>query len=158
MRLQRISKTISEKITLEDVKTYANITGTSRDEELSSMLLSAICKVEDILNVSLSPNALRLITEGAVTRQRLYLLPVKTIVSCKDAVTGEDVSYKEDCDKSQIFFSEPSDVVIEYTTEPLDINIQIYKHNVLEYCSALFDGVADNNVLGKILSKIQNVL
>ena len=50
--------------------------------------------------------------------------------------------------------SEKRDIVIEYTTEPTVMGINLYKHFVLEYASALFDGRVDNKYIDQILSKI----
>ena len=54
--LERVNRDISSAINIEELKQFANITGNVRDAELQVILNSAICKVEDIADVSLSTN------------------------------------------------------------------------------------------------------
>ena len=66
MRLLRTSKTISNSITIDDLKLFANVTGDTRDKELASMLLTALITVEDIADVSLTNQTIKLYSEKAV--------------------------------------------------------------------------------------------
>lgn len=154
MRLQRISKTISNVITIDDFKAYANISGDSRDREIASMLLTAITTIEDIADVSLTNQTIKLYSEKAVYQQRLYLAPVKSITSVKDYTTSVALDYTTVSDYEYVNLSEKRDVVIEYTTEPTVMGINLYRHFVFEYCSALFDGKTDNRYIDQILSKV----
>ena len=154
MRLLRTSKTISNSITIDDLKLFANVTGDTRDKELASMLLTALITVEDIADVSLTNQTIKLYSEKAVFEQRLYLAPIKTITSVKDYETSVVLDYTTVSDYEIVKLSEKRDIVIEYTTEPTVMGINLYKHFVLEYASALFDGRVDNKYIDQILSKI----
>lgn len=154
MRLQRTSKTISNVITIDDFKAYANISGDSRDREIASMLLTAITTIEDIADVSLTNQTIKLYSEKAVYQQRLYLAPVKSITSVKDYTTSVALDYTTVSDYEYVNLSEKRDIVIEYTTEPTVMGINLYRHFVFEYCAALFDGKTDNRYIDQILSKV----
>ena len=154
MRLQKISKAIADNITVEDVKLYANISTTTRDEEIASMLVTAINKVEDIANISLTANTYVLYSEKKVKSINLYNLPVSSITSVKDAITGTELSYSSNYDKSTIYLYEEAEIIVEYTTTATQYDTIQFKPFVLEVCSALYDGVTDNAVLGLIYMKI----
>lgn len=157
MRIERISKDTSSYITIEDVKAYANITGTARDEELNAMLVSAIIKVEDIAGVSITPNVFKLYTEGVTTLVSLYYLPIGSITSVKDILTGDIVDYTAYYDFSKITL-DSRDVVIQYSTLPTCSNALQLKQNVIEYCSILYDGQTDQNVINSVLNKIPRTI
>ena len=154
MRLQRITKGIANNISVEDVKLYANISTTTRDEEIASMLVSAINKVEDIANISLTDNSFILYSEKKCKSINLYNLPVSAVTSVKDAITGTELSYTTNYDKSIVYLYEEADIIVEYTTTATQYNTIQFKPFVLEVCSALYDGVTDNAVLGLIYLKI----
>jgi len=158
MRIQRIDKGGSDNISVEDVKVYANISTSSRDDEISAMLVSAINLVEDIADISLTANTLKFYPEKKAKSFELFYLPVATIVSVRDVITGEELAYTTNYEKTEVFISESADVIIEYTTTATQYNTIQFKQHVLEICSAYYDGVTDNEVLGKICSKIPRKL
>lgn len=158
MRIQRIDKGGSDNISVEDVKVYANISTSSRDDEISAMLVSAINLVEDIANISLTANTLKFYPEKKAKSFELFYLPVATIVSVRDVITGEELAYTTNYEKTEVFISDSADVIIEYTTTATQYNAIQFKQHVLEICSAYYDGVTDNEVLGKICAKIPRKL
>jgi hypothetical protein len=135
------------------VKAFANSTGTTRDEELSAMLISAINKVEDICGFSLTENTFRLYTEGLVTSAKLFYPPFLSITSVLDARTGEAVTYESNYDFSMVYVAS-SDLVVEYKTSATCSNVLQFKQNVIEYCSLLFDGQTDEIIINSVLRKI----
>lgn len=153
MRIERIAKGTIDNITIADVKAFANITGTTRDEELNAMLISAINKVEDISGFSLTENTFRLYTEGSVASVKLFYPPFLSITSVKDARTGEAVTYESNYDFSVIYVTS-SDLVVEYKTSATCSNALQFKQNVIEYCSLLFDGQTDEAIINSVLRKI----
>ena len=158
MRLQRIDKGIADNISVEDVKQYANISTATRDEEIASMLVSSINMVEEIADVSLTANTFKFYSEKVATSFRLFCLPVSTITSVRNAVSGEVISYTSNYEKSEVYITEAQDVIIEYTTTATQYNAIQYKPYVLEICSAYYDGVTDNAILGRIYAKIPRKL
>ena len=83
-------------------------------------------------------------------------MPFSDIVSVDSVVdyfTSEDVDYSLTADKSMLNISSDMQVMISYTTEPVDVDK--FKVAVLASISLLYDGITDaeqwNTVLYKYL-------
>ena len=155
--LKRVNKDISNSITIEQLKEFANIIDTSRDDELQSILMEAIVMVEDKTDVSLSAMTLEYMPEIPNKRLYLYYKPIKSIVSIKNSITGADESYLLAYDKS-INQLNTNDVIIIYTTEEAPASvIDSLRHKVLAIASAIYDGQTKeeiNNILNTIPLKL----
>ena len=150
MRIERISRTIGTFITTAHLKEYGNISSTTEDVMLQNILNAAITKVEDISNVSLAVNTIKLFSD-LNTNHKLFILPVNSVTSVYNNVTGLTESYTLSYDKSSLTTSE-SELVITYVTsvrEDVDL-----RQSVLEYAMALYDGQTDKAVLQAIFNKI----
>lgn len=155
MRVDKSNKSEVTMITLKELKGFANIVGTDRDNELSIALFRAVNQVESIANVSLSEMTVKLIIDDDVNFQRLYFHPVTEIVSVKNIFTGEDESYTTDIDKTVIKFTNPVPVVIQYKTGVDLIKKLNLRQNILELAVAYFDGIDE---IAPILLKISREL
>ena len=150
MRIERISRTIGTFITTAHLKEYGNISSTTEDVMLQNILNAAITKVEDISNVSLAVNTIKLFSD-LNTNHKLFILPVNSVTSVYNNVTGLTEEYTLSYDKSSLTTSE-SELVITYVTsvrEDVDL-----RQSVLEYAMALYDGQTDKAVLQAIFNKI----
>ena len=150
MRLERISRATGTFITIAHLKEYGNISSTTEDVMLQNILNAAITKVEDISNVSLSANTLKLYSE-LNTNHKLFILPVASVTSVYNNQTGLTEEYTLSYDKSSLTTSE-SELVITYVTsvrEDVDL-----RQSVLEYAMALYDGQTDKAILQAIFNKI----
>lgn len=150
MRIERISRTIGTFITIAHLKEYGNISSTTEDVMLQNILNAAITKVEDISNVSLAVNTIKLFSD-LNTNHKLFILPVNSVTSVYNNQTGLLEDYTLSYDKSSLTTSE-SELVITYVTsvrEDVDL-----RQSVLEYAMALYDGQTDKAVLQAIFNKI----
>ena len=150
MRIERISRTIGTFITIAHLKEYGNISSTTEDVMLQNILNAAITKVEDISNVSLAVNTIKLFSD-LNTNHKLFILPVNSVTSVYNNVTGLTEDYTLSYDKSSLTTSE-SELVITYVTsvrEDVDL-----RQSVLEYAMALYDGQTDKAILQAIFNKI----
>ena len=157
--LERINKVINSAINIEELKQFANITGNVRDAELQVILNSAISKVEDIADVSLSENELLYSSNYQVRKQKLYKLPVAEVIEVRDNETGGLVNYTLSFDKSVVMFSSDVCPYIRYKTKAIgDATFDYLKQIVYEVASAYYDGVTDNAKLNDIYRKIPKSL
>lgn len=149
MRLERVSSEPNDKITIEDLKLYANIDATDLDPMLTSLLNAAINKVEGAANVSLLERTFRLYSDKV--NIELYYPPISEITSVTDA-SGNDITYVANNDNTKIVQNSGVEVCVEYTTTPDLQKVLELKAFVLEYAAALYDGQDDK--LNKILARI----
>lgn len=151
MRIIRQTKDVLKLITLDELKSRGNIVGTTRDNDLAIALYRAVEQVENISNVSLSENKVKLITEDSVTFQRLYFHPILSIDSVINSETGSAVDYTTDSDNSYVKLTASVPLTIEYTTAASTIvQIQVLRQCVLDLAIAYFDGLPINQVLVNI--------
>ncbi len=157
--LERINKEISTAINIEELKQFANITGSARDAELQVILNSAISKVEDIADVSLSANTFLYSSNYPTTQIKLYRLPVAEVLEVRDNQTGSLVDFTLSFEKSKVTFSSEVHPYIRYkTTQIGSATFDYLKQIVYEVASAYFDGVTDNAKLSEIYKKIPKAL
>jgi hypothetical protein len=153
MRLERVLREASDTITIDELKGYINVVSTDRDSELQAILNAAIAKVEDIMDISLTAQTLRLYAEE-VLAQRLFLRPVLSIESVTNEETGTDCTYIANYSLTKVTFNEESDVVIEYKTSPNLEQIFDIKPYIYQYAALLYDGETDNAIIESVLRKI----
>lgn len=149
MRLERVSRA-SASVTIAEVKAYANITTSDDDTLLTRILNSALTRVEDVSNVSLAANTIKLYSERVSTSERLFIQPVASVTSVIEVENGESLNFTLYNDKSRVKFPE-SEVTITYVTTP-SLNDEL-KQIVIELASAMYDG-QDKAVIEGILQKI----
>lgn len=146
MRIERLTKDNVTIITLDDLKQRGNIVGDYRDNELAIALFRAVCQVEDIANVSLSGNTVKIVTEDNVNFQKLYYHPI-TEIEVKD-MDGNTISFITDSENSYVKLSEAVQCIITYTTaETNHIRKQELRQCVLDLALAYFDGLPTNQIL-----------
>ena len=149
MRLERVSRA-SASVTIAEVKAYANITTSDDDTLLTRILNSALTRVEDVSNISLAANTIKLYSERVSTSERLFIQPVASVTSVIEVENGESLDFTLYNDKSRVKYPE-SEVVITYVTTP-SLNDEL-KQIVIELASAMYDG-QDKAVIEGILQKI----
>lgn len=149
MRLERVSRA-SASVTIAEVKAYANITTSDDDALLTRILNSALTRVEDVSNVSLAANTIKLYSERVSTSEKLFIQPVASVTSVIEVENGESLNFTLYNDKSRVKYPE-SEVVITYVTTP-SLNDEL-KQIVIELASAMYDG-QDKAVIEGILQKI----
>ena len=150
MRIERISRT-GAIATIAEMKAFGNITTTTEDTQLQRILNAALTKVEDVSNVSLGVNTLKLYSERLSTSEPLFLLPVTSVTSVLDYDLGTAVTYTLSNDKTKVTFGSEYQVVITYVTAA-STNEEL-KQIVLELACAIYDG-QDKAVIEEILQKI----
>lgn len=150
MRIERISRT-GAIATIAEMKAFGNITTTTEDTQLQRILNAALTKVEDVSNVSLGVNTLKLYSERLSTSEPLFLLPVTSVTSVLDYDLGTAVTYTLSNDKTKVTFGAEYQVVITYVTAA-STNEEL-KQIVLELACAIYDG-QDKAIIEEILQKI----
>ena len=150
MRIERISRT-GAIATIAEMKAFGNITTTTEDTQLQRILNAALTKVEDVSNVSLGVNTLKLYSERLSTYEPLFLLPVTSVTSVLDYDLGTAVTYTLSNDKTKVTFGAEYQVVITYVTAA-STNEEL-KQIVLELACAIYDG-QDKAIIEEILQKI----
>ena len=150
MRIERISRT-GAIATIAEMKAFGNITTTTEDTQLQRILNAALTKVEDVSNVSLGVNTLKLYSERLSTYEPLFLLPVTSVTSVLDYDLGTAVTYTLSNDKTKVTFGSEYQVVITYVTAA-STNEEL-KQIVLELACAIYDG-QDKAIIEEILQKI----
>lgn len=124
-------------------------TGTTKDDEIKSTLLTAIRRIEDIQDVSLRPMTVQLTITAPDDFNSLYLHPVTEVVSVKDAVSGKEVGYSLNHSKSKVKVNSTADVVIEYKTDKTP-DVKDYMTAVLAFTTLMFDGLTEDEAYRKI--------
>jgi len=150
MRIERTSRT-GAIATIAEMKAFGNITTTTEDTQLQRILNAALTKVEDVSNVSLGVNTLKLYSERLSTYEPLFLLPVTSVTSVLDYDLGTAVTYALSNDKTKVTFGSEYQVVITYVTAA-STNEEL-KQIVLELACAIYDG-QDKAIIEEILQKI----
>ena len=150
MRIERTSRT-GAVATIAEMKAFGNITTTTEDTQLQRILNAALTKVEDVSNVSLGVNTLKLYSERLSTSEPLFLLPVTSVTSVLDYDLGTAVTYTLSNDKTKVTFGSEYQVVITYVTAA-STNEEL-KQIVLELACAIYDG-QDKAIIEEILQKI----
>ena len=135
--LERINKEISSAINIEELKQFANITGNVRDVELQVILNSAMSKVEDIADVSLSANTFLYSSNYPTKMVKLYRLPIAEVIEVRDNRSGSLVDFTLSLDKSIITFADDVYPYISYKTKAIgDATFDYLKQIVYEVASA----------------------
>lgn len=147
MTLQR-KKVGESTITLSDAKNYMRFAGDERDDEIQTILKSAIALVEDRQNVSLRPQTIELRLSGGGWRD-LYLHPVSRVISARNAYSGDELEFKHSYDKRSVNVSTTEPYVVEYETAADDATIASYKPAVLVITALIFDGITETEAFRK---------
>ena len=142
MKVERVNRGASNKLSVVELKGYLNINSTDRDEELTAILNAAICKVEDITGYSLTEQTIRLYVYDKIS-QYLYFPDVDEVTSVSNLETGSDLNHTVNPAKTKVTFNDVSDALIEYTTIPNDERIYDLKSYVYSYAGVLYDGELD---------------
>lgn len=146
MQIERLTVEPSDRITVSDLRTYANISDTTLDNMLNGFLSTALAAVEKSLNISLRVATYKIYND--VAEVQLYYPPIASITSVKD-LDGNDLTYTQK--GNYVILDGAQDSVIIYETEPNIVSDA--KTAVLRYAAALYDG-QDAKVLKDILRTI----
>ena len=150
MRIERTSRT-GAVVTIAEVKAFGNITTTTEDTQIQRILNAALTKVEDISNVSLGINTLKLYSERLSTFEPLFILPVTSITSVVDYDLGTAITYTSSNDKTKVTFGAEYQTVITYVTAAS--TDEELKQIAIELACAIYDG-QEKAVINTILEKI----
>lgn len=145
-----ILTTEGEYLKLCDVKSYLKVSGTDRDGFIVNCIDMAVGYVEKVINKSLLAHTVRYITNA----DHSFVLPFPNIVSVESVVnyyTSENVDYSLTADKSTLNVSSDRQVMISYTTEPVDVDK--FKVAVLALISLFYDGITDADQWNTVLYK-----
>lgn len=146
MQIERLTVEPSDRITVSDLRTYANISDTTLDNMLNGFLSTALTAVEKSLNMSLRVATYKIYND--VAEVQLYYPPIASITSVQD-LDGNDLTYTQK--GNYVILDGAQDSVIIYETEPNIVSD--IKTAVLRYAAALYDG-QDAKVLKDILRTI----
>ena len=116
-----ILTTEGEYLKLCDVKAYLKVSGTDRDGFIVNCIDTAVGYVEKVINKSLLAHTVRYITNT----DHSFVLPLPEIVSVDAVVnyyTLDDVDYSLTADNAIVSISYDRQLLIEYTTEPVDVD------------------------------------
>lgn len=145
MRIERVSRT-GASVTITDVKAFANISTTADDVMLQRLLNSAMNKVEEVANTSLSVNTLKYYTEKGVNEITLSLPPITSVTSVVDVESGTAVPYTKIDNRLKL--DSLSDVVVTYVTSA--VADDELKQLAIEITSLMYDGEDYEKTLQKI--------
>lgn len=132
---------------LDTLKMYASVADDSQDALLNSLLLRACLRVQEMADRSILACRFRLTEDEVDGSVRLYQ-SVADVISVKD-MEGNGVSYSRDGKSIYVLHSA---VVVEYTTEPKQGDIDDLLPVVYQYATALYDG-EDSRTLANILTQ-----
>lgn len=150
MRIERVSRT-GAVATIAEMKAFGNIVTTTDDVQIQRILNAAISKVEDVSNVSLAANVIKLYSDPLSTSENLFILPVTSITSVVDSVTGTAIDYTLSYDKNRLVFGGSYQGVVTYVTSA-STDEQL-KQIAIELACAMYDG-QDKAEIEKILQTI----
>ena len=134
-------------------KEYASVPDSSRDALLTTLLRTALLKVQEYANRPLMGCKCRQIVTVPVDSGivRLYL-GGGTVVSIKDEITGEDVPYDPLTGGRLLLYTRGRSVAITYTVASSSPDVSRLTPVVYRYATALYDG-EDTEVLNGILNE-----
>lgn len=146
-----ITSTVGDFVTLCGCKEYLKVNDESRDDLIMRCAKMATNFVENAVNESLNSHTVQLITNQDVLHQ-LYLPNVDVINSVKNALTGEDVEFRQYGDNQIVAISENISVIVDYNTIPATGDTTAEKMAVLALTSLIYDGVTDRNVWNSVIT------
>lgn len=151
MRIERVLREPSNKISVAELKNYINVVNTDRDEELQAILNASISKIEDITGITLTDQTVRVYCEDVLS-QKLYYNPISEIVSVTNEETGSACSYKANHSLNKVTFDYETSAIIEYKCVANEEQVYELKPHVYEYGALLYDGDTEN--LEAVLRKV----
>ena len=150
MRLT-VTSTAGDFVTLCECKEYLKVNDESRDDLIMRCAKMATNFVENAVNESLNSHTVQLITNQDVLHE-LYLPNVDVINSVKNALTGEDVEFRQYGDNQIVAISENISVIVDYNTIPVTGDTTAEKMAVLALTSLIYDGVTDRSVWNSVIT------
>ena len=146
-----VTSTAGDFVTLCECKEYLKVNDESRDDLIMRCAKMATNFVENAVNESLNSHTVQLITNQDVVHQ-LYLPNVDVINSVKNALTGEDVEFRQYGDNQIVAISENVSVIVDYNTIPVTGDTTAEKMAVLALTSLIYDGVTDRSVWNSVIT------
>lgn len=125
-------------ITLADFKTYAKISGTADDAQLTKVLQNATLRVQEYADKALLPCTIEIDGEGE--KAQLWQPVISTVVSVTDWATGENVIDRCLARSNTLFLPRKMHYTIRYTTSPQDSEVARLLPYVWEAAAAIWDG------------------
>lgn len=136
--MQYINIAESNIITLNNFKTYAKIVGINEDELLLNILKDAATRIQEYSDTALLACTIKQQAIGTIIR--LFQKPISAVTSVIDLFTGENVDYIPSADFSTLKIYSGKEVIITYTTSPIDAQVERMALFVYEMASAIYDG------------------
>lgn len=135
---------------LEQLKAYAAVPDGAQDSLLSALLLRAVMRVQEIANKSLLACTFELHEDEVEDNTVRLYQTVSQVVSVTTPV-GHRLYWEPRANGIRVY---EDSVVVTYTTEPRDGDIEDLLPVVFQYATALYDG-QDTQSLASILSQCQ---
>lgn len=140
---------INSRITIEQLKDYLRYWGQSRDNELEMALRSAVTKIEDKKDISLSEMTIQLETNSGIDgKVDLYHKPILEIEQVTDA-KGKSLAYEVNSTMTWIITTPDTDVVVRYKTGVAG-DIDMVRTAVLATAALIFEGETDQDMFRSV--------
>lgn len=133
---------------LDALKAYAAVPDGSQDEMLNALLLRSVLRVQEMADRSIIACTFRL-REQEVEGHEVRLYQTIDRVTSVTSGDGHDIGWSR---RGKTLTVYEDNVVVEYTTAPLEGDIDELLPVVYQYATALFDG-EDSRTLASILSQ-----
>ncbi len=146
-----VTSTAGDFVTLCECKEYLKVNDESRDDLIMRCAKMANNFVENDVNESLNSHTVQLINNQDDLHE-LYLTTIDVINSVKNALTGEDVEFRQYGDNHIVAISENISVIVDYNTIPVTGDTTAEKMAVLALTSLIYDGVTDRNVWNSVIT------
>ena len=136
--MQYITIGTNNAITLADVKTYAKISNSADDTQLTKVLQNATLRVQEYADRALLPCTIEIDGEGETAQ--LWQPMINGVTSVTDWATGDDVVSRCLARGTTLFLPRKMHYTIRYTTTPLESEVARLLPYVWEAAAALWDG------------------
>lgn len=137
MRITQINE--SGILTLERLKSYANIVDPAKDDDLRAALTSAALRVAQYADVALLHCTVVDDVEGGGEVQ-LWMPPVAEVVSVENLRTGDIATDRCERYGNRLVLPDDDPYRITYSVEPDDAQVEEFVPLVLQMAVAIWDG------------------
>lgn len=131
-------KAVEPFVTVDELKSYLQLHVISKNDELTAIIETATCDVENRHNVALRSMTLQLVGESDEHAVRLYYPCVDSVVGVKD-LEGNEVKHIYIAPLSALKLTQDNTVVVDYRVIACD-NAITYKAKVLATSALIFNG------------------
>jgi len=131
-------KRVESFVTVDELKNYLQLHSISKDDELTAILETATCDVENRHNVALRSMDMQLVGTPDQNAVKLYYPCVLSVVTVRN-LDGNELTYKFIAPLSIIELTYNSNVVVDYKVVACE-NAIAYKSKVLTIAAQIFNG------------------